>query len=623
MRVKSQNKARKTKPSMSLEFDTDFEQDKFIEFLKKLQFDGINYKLISGIGKVSLKPKFCLTFNTLADYTKFVNLQKALPEKSQQASLFTNQNIKSDLELEIDRLAQQSKAQAEAQKTRQAQEKKLSEFALVKSKLENGQPISAELRRKYPDLVKKYEELDLISGLGNHSFYNQISCKCRTEENNLGLSIGALPQVDELKDLKPVAYLFPISEIKTDAKRFQNRTDAFSELSAESVAKNYNSNIFDPIVIWFDEAKKTFYVLSGHSRLEGMKRRGAKFIPARFFKGTESEAIVFARVDANRAATKESLIEDLKAYRLMRDGDMNRNIAPASKPQIKQAFKNKAQTLEALSFLNQKGKFIEALSIEDNQKALPRLELFATWVGNFRKQYPNFTNTWEDDCFNFFYSSDKNWKIRKEDFEAILRKRISYGKSRLFPECEPGQPCKDIKDFSELPPNGHLYKDLENLQESQDFIRKRFNSNKPELRVYTTAENDKLKEVLKDLQSKSERLKRDLGVVEQQQSQGLFGISGMKRFFEIFPNTKIIFNQTAAQKANKLGINELDIKILLQRSKTVVNHETERMRYFIGFHNTFNERKFISGYFVFDNAENLLILDILLPGEKLILEYLC
>ncbi len=528
MRVKSSNKSKKFKPSTSLEFDTDFEQDKFIDFLKKLNFDGINYKMVAGIGRVSLKPKFCLAFNTLADYQKFISLQKALPANSSQANLFSNQQIKSDIELEIDRLAQQSKAQAEAQRNRQAQEKKLSEFALVKSKLENGQSISAELRRKYPELVKKYEELDLISGLGNHSFYHQIGCKCRNQEYTLGLSIGDLPRVDNLSDLKPVAYLFPVSEIKTDAKRFQNRTDAFSELSAESVAKNYNENIFDPIVIWFDEAKKIFYGLSGHSRLEGMKRRGAKFIPARFFKGTEAEAIVFARVDANRAATKESLIEDLKAYRLMRDGDMNRNIAPADKKQIKVSFKNKVQTLESLSFLNPKGKFIEALSIEDNQKALPRLELFATWVGSFRKQYPNFTNTWEDDCFNFFYSSDKNWKIRKEDFETILKKRISYGKSRLFPECEPGQPCKDIKDFSELPPNGHLYKDLENLQESQEFIRKRFNSNKPELRVYTTAENDKLKEVLKDLQAKSERLKRDLGVVEQQQSQGLFGIDDIK-----------------------------------------------------------------------------------------------
>lgn len=527
MRVKSQNKARKTKPSTSLEFDTDFEQDKFIDFLKKLQFDGINYRLISGIGKVSLKPKFCLTFNTLADYTKFVSLQKALPEKSQQANLFSNQDIESDFKKELDEMIKTARAKAENLKSKSAQEKQLSEFALVKQKLENGQPISEALKKKYPDLVKKYEELDLISGLGNHSFYNQISCKCRTQENTLGLSIGDMPRVENFTHLKPIAYLFPVSEIKTDAKRFQNRTDAFSELSAESVAKNYNENIFDPIVIWFDENRKTFFVLSGHSRLEGMKRRGAKYIPARFFKGTEAEAIVFARVDANRAATKESLIEDLKAYRLMRDGDMNRNIAPADKKQIKQAFKNKAQTLEALSFLNPKGKFIDSLSIEDNQKALPRLELFATWVGIFRKQYPNFTNTWEDDCYNFFYSSDKNWKIRKENFETILKKRISYGKSRLFPECEPGQPCKDIKDFSELPPNGHLYKDLENLQESQEFIRKRFNSNKPELRVYTTSETEKLKEVLKDLQSKSERLKRDLGVVEQQQSQGLFGLEDL------------------------------------------------------------------------------------------------
>ena len=46
-----------------------------------------------------------------------------------------------------------------------------------------------------------------------------------------------------------VAVEVALSDIHTDPARFQNRKDAFSELSADAVARHYDPNKFDPIVV--------------------------------------------------------------------------------------------------------------------------------------------------------------------------------------------------------------------------------------------------------------------------------------------------------------------------------------------------------------------------------------
>lgn len=340
----------------------------------------------------------------------------------------------------------------------------------------------------------------------------------------------ALPEHDNeriLQESTPIAYLYPVQYIRTDPQRFQNRTDHYSEASAQAVAENYNANKFDPIVLWVDPANGKVYVLSGHSRLEGMKRRKEKYIPARFFVGSEAEAIQFARVEANRANTRESLIEDVKAYILMREGNLAQNIAPATPRAIKEAFRGKETTLEQLAYLNQQGKFIETLANDDIVSQFPQIQRFAKWVGALRKKYGiRLTNRHEADIFNFLYNGDaKNTRMSRENFEELIRERLELGKERLFPECSDGEPCKEIRDLKELPPNGHFYKQISEISKDLEIISDRVNNRnvRDATRILTEGERKALKELYTKLETKLARLKRDLGIVEKTQESGLFG----------------------------------------------------------------------------------------------------
>lgn len=318
------------------------------------------------------------------------------------------------------------------------------------------------------------------------------------------------------------AALIPMAMIRTDPKRFQNRTDAFSEASAESVEKFYDQNKFDPIVVWQDPTDGLIYVLSGHSRFEGLKRRGEQMAPARFFRGDEEAAIVFARVDANRAASSENLLEDLKAYVLMRDGNPERGIKPATKADLRRSFKGKHSKLEPWSHLDPAGKFLAAMQAE-NAAEFPYLQRFAAWVGNLRSEKgEDFTNIHEKDVFNWLYSDRKNSQISSEDFDALIRKRLSYGKERLFPECNDDGSCTRIKDFAEVGPHKDLYKDIEKLDAQVKRFQDRLATNDPVLKVYTQEEKEVLRRIALESQEQLKKMKKDLKIVEAE--PGFFGL---------------------------------------------------------------------------------------------------
>ena len=313
----------------------------------------------------------------------------------------------------------------------------------------------------------------------------------------------------------------PLSLLFVDPDRFQNRVDAFSELSADAVAQHYDPNKFDPVVIWADPQRGRTFVLSGHSRLEGMRRRGAATVAARYFAGTEAEAIQFARVDANRATTAENLVEDLTAYRLMRDGDEARALKPAKKAELNRAFKGKTAKLEAWSRLQPGGLFLNALG-QDDRSQFPYLEKFALWVGQLRAKEADLTNTHEADCFNFLYADTKNQRLTREEFDELVTRRLAWGKPRLFPECDRGG-CTDLKDLARRGPQAESYRDIEALAKYRETITQRLRSTDRSLRVYTEPEREKLKEQGQLIDLELKRLRRDLNQAED--APGLFGPS--------------------------------------------------------------------------------------------------
>jgi hypothetical protein len=336
-------------------------------------------------------------------------------------------------------------------------------------------------------------------------------------------------EVVKVKEVRPknlIAEEVDITKIHTDTKRFQNRQDAFSEASAQSVAENYDPNKFDPIVVWQDPKLKKIFVLSGHSRYEGMKRRKAKTISVRYFKGSEVEAIRFAKVEANRAATQETLIEDLAAYKLMRDGDEKRNIKKLNKTELQKIFKGKVQKLDAYSHLNPRGLFVNALS-QATTSNYPYLERNAQWIGQLRKEHPVISTTGEDNIFHFFYSdkTGKHLKLTKDEFFKTAKRKIHQlgkGEGVLFPECGTDG-CKSFVDKELDPSKGDAYKRLREIGDTLSSIEEKLKSKDPKVRVSTQGERDYLvKELGPRLVSEKEKILRDLNLMDRSQAN-LFG----------------------------------------------------------------------------------------------------
>lgn len=239
----------------------------------------------------------------------------------------------------------------------------------------------------------------------------------QTPEEGMQNSLISKPEGEtKFAEVKQV----PIKNIETDEGRFQNRADAFSEETASSIEKNYNPTSFEPIVLWKDPKDGNDYVLAGHSRLEGMKRRGVKEIPAKYFEGIEDEAINYARIESNRKAVNEDLLADVKAYKRAKEQNY-------SKAKLLEIFKeeSKVKTLDNFSNLDENGEFLRAINSKA-AKSFPYIERNSSWIGELRKTYPQLTEAHEKELFDYFYrGKEKNSFIKKEDLFNKVEDRVS------------------------------------------------------------------------------------------------------------------------------------------------------------------------------------------------------
>jgi hypothetical protein len=312
--------------------------------------------------------------------------------------------------------------------------------------------------------------------------------------------------------------LVPVAEIRTDEARFQNRAAKYSEESVQRIVQDFDPNRLDPVVLWRDAKDGRVYMLSGHSRLEAHKRLQQSTIPAKFFVGTEAEAIRFAKVDANRGATQENVAEDVKAYRLLRDGDPALNVAPHNKRDLQARFKGKWQKLEAYTYLNPKGTLLQVLAQPNAQDQFKYLLNRAATIGLLRKQHPQLTNLHEEELVNYWWKSPKGHELSSDDFAQQVTRRVQ----RL--DFDPTEPLS----MERAPTTGtDARADTREVQQQVYQLRAEETKLRERLRqARTKAEKEALTaEVMANIQER-ERLERGIRTALKSQT-AMFGIGGI------------------------------------------------------------------------------------------------
>lgn len=199
---------------------------------------------------------------------------------------------------------------------------------------------------------------------------------------------------------QPEVVSVSITEIKIDEKRFQNRSK-LNPVIVDEIAQNFDPNQFDPIVIWKDPRDGKTYLLAGHHRLAGVKKAGRSQISARWFQGSEQQAITYARELSNANRTLETPLERAKLYRQK----LKQGIALSEvSQQVKKLEGKNWRYILNLAHLNPDGKTTNALiALANNSDKLTQqnLEKIADWIGEARRQFAALTNAHEDEMYDF------------------------------------------------------------------------------------------------------------------------------------------------------------------------------------------------------------------------------
>lgn len=232
--------------------------------------------------------------------------------------------------------------------------------------------------------------------------------------------------------LEATAISIDVNQVFTDEKRFQNRSELDKD-KLKSISENFDLNQFDPLVIWKDPKNGKSMLLAGHHRLEGAKMAGAKQVPARYFEGTEQEAITYAKELSNANRTLEKPSDRAKIYRNDREKGMT-----------KKAIQEKAKSLEgqnanrviAYSYLNPGGDaFNDLTSFESSGESLSgdKIKTIAQWVGEARKTLPELTDSQENEIYKYLTQGGGKNITKLDDILTPVKRRL--GKA----DFQPGQ----------------------------------------------------------------------------------------------------------------------------------------------------------------------------------------
>jgi len=254
----------------------------------------------------------------------------------------------------------------------------------------------------------------------------------------------------------------PVSEIRLDPSRFQNRETEFAEETVQRIIADFQPHKLDPVVVWRNPWNREPFLLSGHSRLEAMKRLGKSHIPCQWFEGTEEEARYFALVEANRGATRESLKASVRAYLLTREHE-------TSKKNLKVLFGSELDYLQAISHLNQEGVWLRYLD-QTSTESFPSIKRLSRLVGELRREFADkLTNFHETELWCWFYeveTASRNRELAKEDVYLFVERQVN--RSGFNPETD-----SLALDTRNLTTGAHARADIGAIMERIDSLRAR------------------------------------------------------------------------------------------------------------------------------------------------------
>ena len=265
---------------------------------------------------------------------------------------------------------------------------------------------------------------------------------------------------------------FPTNEIKTNTEEYQGRKTLFSERSAKNVAENFDINKFDPVVIYKHPDGNT-YVLSGHSRLEGMKRRGEPTIPARIFEGTPEQAKDFA-LKSNKLGSLQTDIENAAYYRSQLQSGKSYNAIMAEAKENEQA--GSAKKIVSYAYLNPNGKTIAAMeSLQGSEgDSASNLSAIASKIGDIRARNEHLTDAHENELFDYMVADKNNIPTDKELQDPNSQINRSIAATRFNAE-EP----LNLNKFTNKSPERTLWeKEKRDLEEQISSYKKEVNANK-------------------------------------------------------------------------------------------------------------------------------------------------
>jgi hypothetical protein len=265
---------------------------------------------------------------------------------------------------------------------------------------------------------------------------------------------------------------YPISGISTNEAEYQGRKNKFSERSAKNVAENYDPNKFDPIVIYKHPNGKT-YVLSGHSRFEGMKRRGEKTIPARLFEGTPQEAKDFAQ-KSNKFGTLQTDIENAAYYRdKLLKGESYNSILEEAKENEQEG---SAKRIVSLAHLNPNGKAIQALELlgKGEGDSSANVLTVASKIGNIRAKNEHLTDAHENELFDYMVSDRKNIPTDAELLDPNNTLNRSINTAKFYPN----EPLNLDKFVSKSENRVQWEKEKREIEATQKELRQQVNPSK-------------------------------------------------------------------------------------------------------------------------------------------------